>query len=233
MGFPFGPVFKLLMLTGQRRAEVAGMRWSELDLTAGLWRIPAERAKNKQAHELDLSPEALAIIRQVKELRLNSDVLFPARGEGAVRGFSATKRKLDAMIEDLRRQDAADAGDDPPTEPLPAWRTHDLRRTAATGMAAMAFPPHVVERVLNHVSGTQSGLFGGEHARRRAPRRPAHALECDRSGRPGGLARRLGPAPAASPPAPPGDHCGPMGPTAYGLSGDALIARRILIIACR
>ncbi|ODT87793.1 site-specific integrase [Phenylobacterium sp. SCN 70-31] len=176
MGFPFGPVFKLLMLTGQRRAEVAGMRWSELDLTAGLWRIPAERAKNKQAHELDLSPEALAIIRQVKELRLNSDVLFPARGEGAVRGFSATKRKLDAMIEDLRRQDAADAGDDPPTEPLPAWRTHDLRRTAATGMAAMAFPPHVVERVLNHVSGTQSGLVGVYQRHEYRPERKAAAF---------------------------------------------------------
>lgn len=157
LGFPFGPVFKLLMLTGQRRAEVAGMSWSELDLAAGLWRIPAERAKNKQAHEIDLSSEALAILSVIPR---TGSFLFPARGEGAVRGFSATKRKLDADIEALRERDAEEAGEAAPTEPLQSWRIHDLRRTAATGMAALAFPPHVVERVLNHVSGTQSGLVG-------------------------------------------------------------------------
>jgi integrase len=157
MGFPFGPVVKLLMLTGQRRAEVAGMAWRELDLTAASWRIPVERVKNKQAHEIDLSPEALAVVAETPKV---GPLLFPARGEGSVRGFSATKRKLDCIIEALRRRDALEAGEDPPEEDLPPWRLHDLRRTAATGMAALAFPPHVVERVLNHVSGTQSGLIG-------------------------------------------------------------------------
>lgn len=160
LGFPFGHVFQLLMLTGQRRAEVAGMKWVELDLDAGLWRIPADRAKNKQAHEIDLSPEALTILRQVKALKLKGPNLFPARGGGAVRGFSATKRKLDAQVEALRIKDAEEARDPAPKEPLPSWRIHDLRRTAATGMAALAFPPHVVERVLNHVSNTQGGLVG-------------------------------------------------------------------------
>lgn len=157
MGFPFGSVFQLLMLTGQRRAEVAGMKWDELDLSAARWRIPAERTKNGQAHEIDLSPEVVAILAEVEK---TGPHLFPARGDGAVRGFSATKRKLDSLIEGLRRQDAAKAGEDPPKEALAAWRIHDLRRTAATGMAALGFPPHVVERVLNHVSGTQSGLVG-------------------------------------------------------------------------
>lgn len=157
LGFPFGHVLKLLMLTGQRRAEVAGMRRSELDLEGGHWRIPAERSKNGQAHEIDLPPEALEIIKTIPD---TGDLLFPARGEGAVRGFSATKRKLDATIEELRKADAERAGQEPPEKPLPAWRIHDLRRTAATGMAALGFPPHVVERVLNHVSGTQSGLVG-------------------------------------------------------------------------
>lgn len=160
LGFPFGHVFKLLMLTGQRRAEVAGMKWAELDFDAGLWRIPAARAKNKQAHELDLSPEALAVLRQVKAFNLKGQNLFPARGGGAVRGFSATKRKLDAEIEALRIKDATEAGEAPPKEPVQSWRIHDLRRTAATGMAALAFAPHVVERVLNHVSNTQAGLVG-------------------------------------------------------------------------
>ena len=157
IGFPFGTAFKLMILTGQRRAEVAGMTWAELDLTAARWRIPAERAKNKQAHEIDLSPEALEIVNAIPK---TGPHLFPARGEGAIRGFSAVKRKLDATVEALRREDATKAGEDPPTEDLPDWRIHDFRRTAATGMAALNFAPHVVERVLNHVSGTQSGLVG-------------------------------------------------------------------------
>lgn len=157
LGFPFGPIFKLAMLTGQRRGEVAGMAWAELDLGAGLWRIPAARTKNKQAHELDLSPEVLAVLAKLTKA---GPLVFPARGDGSARGFSATKRKLDAVIEALRAQDAVEAGEDPPAEALPAWRFHDLRRTAATGMAALAFPPHVVERVLNHVSNTQGGLVG-------------------------------------------------------------------------
>jgi len=160
LGYPFGPALKLLMLTGQRRAEVAGMMWREIDLEAGVWRIPAERSKNGQAHELDLSPEALKAIKAVADLRSNSPYLFPARGGGAIRGFSATKRRLDALIEALRRQDAEKAGEAAPETPIPAWRIHDLRRTAATGMAAMNFPPHIVERVLNHVSTTQAGLVG-------------------------------------------------------------------------
>lgn len=170
LGFPFGPVIQLLMLTGQRRAEVAGMRWEELDLDAGLWRIPAERSKNGKAHELDLCPEALTILRTVPEAGPH---LFPARGEGAVRGFSATKRRLDEIVEELRAEDAAKAGVKPPKAPIPAWRIHDLRRTAATGMAAMNFPPHIVERVLNHVSNTQAGLVGVYQRHEYRPERKA------------------------------------------------------------
>ena len=149
LGYPFGPVVQLLMLTGQRRSEVGGMLWPEVDLEAAIWRIPAERTKNSKAHEVDLSPQAVAVLRKIKQ---SGDHVFPARGEGAVRGFSATKRRLDELTVELAKQ-----GDD--TAPMP-WRLHDLRRTAATGMAALAFPPHVVERVLNHVSGSQGGLVG-------------------------------------------------------------------------
>lgn len=158
LGYPFGPIVQLLMLTGQRRGEVAGMAWTELDLEASTWRMPKERTKNGRAHEIDLSVEALAVIKAVPRA---GALLFPARtaptrtGEaagskpsdpGAVRGFSATKRRLDAL--------AASEGAREP------WRLHDLRRTAATGMAAMNFGPHVIERVLNHVSGAQGGLVG-------------------------------------------------------------------------
>lgn len=155
LGSPFGPLIKLLMLTGQRRAEVAGMSWAELDLAAKIWRIPGDRTKNGKAHELDLCAEALEIL---EGLTRTSPLVFPARGEGAARGFSATKRRLDELVEALRRKESEETGVE--FEEGAAWRLHDLRRTAATGMAALGFPPHVVERVLNHVSNTQSGLVG-------------------------------------------------------------------------
>lgn len=160
LGYPFGPVIKLIMLTGQRRSEVGGMRWEELDLDKAQWRIPAERSKNGQAHELDLCPEAIGILKDVPN---TGPVLFPARGprETAepVVGFPAVKRRLDAVIEEQRKEAATKAGQKLP-KPLAPWRIHDLRRTAATGLAGMGFPPHIVERVLNHVSGSQSGLVG-------------------------------------------------------------------------
>lgn len=155
LGELFGPIIKLLMLTGQRRAEVAGMAWAELDLEAQIWRIPGERTKNGKAHELDLCNQAVEILKGMTRTGL---LVFPARGEGAARGFSATKRRLDDLVEALRAKDAAEAGVE--LEAAAPWRLHDLRRTAATGMAALGFPPHVVERVLNHVSNTQSGLVG-------------------------------------------------------------------------
>jgi integrase len=164
LGHPFGPIIKLLMLTGQREAEVAGMTWAELDLTAATWTLPKERTKNRREHVVDLSPQALEIIKAVPA---SGDLLFPARNapprkharpEGAaaprpVVGFAAAKRLLDG---DVTRKDKKA----PPTAALAPWRFHDLRRTAATGMAGMGFPPHVVERVLNHASGVTGGLVG-------------------------------------------------------------------------
>lgn len=160
-GFPFGHIYKLLILTGQRRGEVAGMTWDELDLEAGIWRIPAARVKNSQAHELDLPADAVAILKEVRGLRLNDEHVFPKRGgEGPATGFSAAKRALDAEIEAIRREEAVEAGEKAPDKPLAEWVTHDLRRTAATGMAGLGVAPHVVERVLNHITNTKAGLVG-------------------------------------------------------------------------
>lgn len=153
----FGPLVKLLILTGQRRAEVAGMTWAELDLDAGVWRLTGDRTKNARAHEVDLSEQALAVIADIPK---TGALLFPARGEGAARGFSATKRQLNRRVREAGEA-KLDNGEEP--EELPdasTWRLHDLRRTAATGMAALGVAPHVVERVLNHVSGAQGGLVG-------------------------------------------------------------------------
>lgn len=146
LGYPFSPIYRLLLLTGQRRSEVAGMRWDELDLAARCWVIPAERTKNGKPHLVDLSPQALEIIDTLD--RNVRGLLFSTTSRSPPSGFSKVKQRLDhAMSLILGEQ-------------LVPWRNHDLRRTAASGMAALDVPPHVVERVLNHLSGAQGGLTG-------------------------------------------------------------------------
>jgi len=155
MGGTFAPIIKLLMLTGQRRAEVGGMAWSELDIDAAVWRLPKERSKNAKAHEVDLGHEAMAIIKAVQK---TGDLLFPARNASArtgeskgtkragprpVEGFGTAKRRLDELLAGKVEAD---------------WRLHDLRRSAASGMASLGFGPHIIEKVLNHASGVNSGL---------------------------------------------------------------------------
>ncbi len=156
-GWPFASVFKVLLLTGQRREEVAGMRWREVDLDAGTWTIAKERCKNGKAHTVDLSPEAarlfdplgdVAAARLMRNGEGKEDFVFSTTGRTPVSGFSKTKARIDARMREI-------LGDK-----FHPWRTHDLRRTAASGMAALGFQPHVIERVLNHVSGAQGGLVG-------------------------------------------------------------------------
>lgn len=147
----YANIVRLLLLTAQRREEVAGMLWSELDLEAGLWRIGAARTKNGRPHEVPLSSQAVAILQGVN-LRPGRDRVFGA-GEGAFSGWSQGKTKLDGRL--LKRLKHSD-----PAATLPAWRLHDLRRTAATGMADLGVLPHVIEAVLNHISGHKSGVAG-------------------------------------------------------------------------
>ena len=145
MEFPFDPIFRLLLVTGQRRKEVAGARWSEFDLDSQIWTLPPERTKNGRPHILDLSPQALAILECASRC---DELLFSTTGATPPSGFSKAKARLDeGMGQFLGGK-------------LPPWRIHDLRRTAATGMAGLGFPPQVVERVINHVSGAQGGLVG-------------------------------------------------------------------------
>ena len=96
-GYPFGDALKLLVLTGQRRGEVAEMRWSEIDLQRGLWSIPAERTKNGRAHEVPLSLPALTILKSVPHF-LNSDYVFTTIGRKPISGFGRVKDRLDQML---------------------------------------------------------------------------------------------------------------------------------------
>jgi integrase len=140
-GFPFAPCVQLLMLTGQRRGEVSGMRWSELDLENAIWTIPAKRAKNGSTHIVPLSPLAMQVIRSIPRYP-NSDFVFTTTGRTAISGFGRLKDRLDAAF-------GPDAED---------WRIHDLRRTVATNMAMLRIQPQVIEAVLNHKSGIVSGV---------------------------------------------------------------------------
>jgi integrase len=141
----FGAIVRLLILTGQRREEVAAMTWAEVDVKGATWRIGSERTKNARPHEVRLSEPALEVLRA----RLQSDgreLVFGSRGPFS--GWSKAKASLDARM-------SAALG-----RALPPWRLHDIRRTVATRLADLGVQPHVVEAVLNHVSGHKAGVAG-------------------------------------------------------------------------
>jgi integrase len=144
LGWPFGPLAKLLLLTAQREGEVAGMRRSEIDLDKRTWTIPSERAKNGKAHIVHLSALAVEVIEAVPNL---GDLMFSTNGR-PVSGFSNAKARLDKFM-------STAVGEAAVIEP---FRLHDLRRTATTGMARLGIAPHVADKVLNHTAGTIRGV---------------------------------------------------------------------------
>lgn len=121
----------LLMVTGQRREEVAGAHWHEIDLDRSVWRITAERTKNGRPHDVPLSSLALSIFEQLPR-RIDRDLIF-GNGKGPFSGWSKSKERLDQRSN------------------VGGWRLHDLRRTLVTGMAEPGIQPHVIEAVVNHV----------------------------------------------------------------------------------
>ena len=153
----FCPFTRLLLLTGQRRTEVSEMCWSEIGGPGdSVWTIPAARTKNGVAHEVPLSPAALAVLSGVPRL---GSFVFTTDSETPISGFSKFKSSLDKTIVTLRSKAAQNGKASGNLVKAPdRWTFHDLRRTAATIMAKQGVPPHVVERLLNHVSGTISGV---------------------------------------------------------------------------
>jgi integrase len=148
LGWPFGQVVRLLILTGQRREEVATMRWPDIDFDAACWTLPRSSTKNNRAHEVPLAPAALSILKALP--KLHDELVFTTNGRVPVAGFSMAKRRLDTAVAAQR----ADGN-------LPSivdWHLHDLRRTMASGMARLRVAPHVIEKVLNHQTGAISGV---------------------------------------------------------------------------
>jgi integrase len=147
IGHPYGPQIKLLILTGCRRAEIADVRWSEVDIEGRMIRLPRERCKNDTAHEVPLSDAALAVLASIPRGR--TDLVFPsATGRTPTAKFSKAKSCLNAAI-------AAD-GD----EAMPVWVVHDIRRTVASGLARLGINLPVIEKCLNHTSGSFAGIVG-------------------------------------------------------------------------
>nr|WP_276592716.1 MULTISPECIES: site-specific integrase [unclassified Methylobacterium] len=157
IGWPFGPFVQILLLTAQRRDEVAKMRRVELREGGKLWTIPGERAKNGQAHDVPLSSAAQSILGSLPRVAGQASYLISTTGNSGVSGYAKAKARLDAEMLALARTDAAD-GVDPESIVLEPWRLHDLRRTASTGMGRLKIEPHVIEAVLNHRSGVIKGV---------------------------------------------------------------------------
>jgi integrase len=136
---PFGAFFRMLILTGQRRNEVAGARWEEIDFDRNEWTIPAERAKNGKAHLVHL-PAAADILSTASRLD-GSSLVFTTTGSTPISGFSKAKAMLDKA-----------AG-------VSRWTIHDLRRTFATlATGELSIEPVVVDKILNHLSGAVTGI---------------------------------------------------------------------------
>lgn len=157
LGWPFGPFVRFLLLTGQRRDEVAKADRSELK-QPDLWTISRERTKNGIAHDVPLSQAAQAVIASLLPVAGRAGYLFTTTGNHAISGYSKAKARLDRLMLEYARTEAQARGEDPDAVTMLPWRLHDLRRTLASGLARLGHPPHVVEAVLNHTNGTISGV---------------------------------------------------------------------------
>jgi integrase len=157
-GAPFGPLVQLLILTAQRRDEVGRMTRSEVQARRALWTIPKERAKNGIANDVPLTGGAMKILDAVPKIEGKAGLVFTSTGESAFSGYSKSKIRLDRDMLAVAKKEAEKRGEDPDEVTISPWRLHDLRRTAASGMARLGQPVHVIEAVLNHVSGQISGV---------------------------------------------------------------------------
>ncbi len=160
--YPFGQVYKLLLLTGQRRGEVVGMTRNEIDREKRLWVIPGSRTKNGNKHLVHLADTALGVLASVKNVQNDAGYLFCTNAETPVTGYSRAKTRLDVLMLEEARQEAAERGDDPDKVSLEHWTNHDLRRTLVTQMnETLRVLPHVVEAAVNHTSGqAKAGVAG-------------------------------------------------------------------------
>lgn len=159
IGQPWGPLGRFLLLTAQRLNEAAQITDGEID--GEVWRLPPGRVKNGRAHDVPLAPQALEVLASVKRLSDQQGrpcpFIFTTNGRSAVSGFHKARATIAAEMERVANLDLPDGS---PSMVITPWGFHDLRRTAATGMARLGVAVRVTEAVLNHVSGTGAGIVG-------------------------------------------------------------------------
>jgi integrase len=148
----YGPLLRLLLLTGQRLNEVAGMRWNELNDDRSIWALAATRTKNHREHVVFLAPLAREQLASIKPS--SSDLIFSTTSTTPLSGWNRLKRRLDrAMLELVREESGAKAT-------LAAWRLHDLRRTFVSGCGELGIRGEVIELCINHQSGVRGSVAG-------------------------------------------------------------------------
>ena len=138
-GGDFGDIVKILILTGQREREIGDLHWNEVSFDKGTIELSAQRTKNRRRHTVPMSGMVREILR---EREPGGDFVFGRTGRTGFSGWSRAKERLDQAIT------------------IPPWTIHDLRRTYATGAAEIGVQPHIIEAILNHVSGHKSGISG-------------------------------------------------------------------------
>jgi integrase len=137
IGGPYGGIVELLALTGQRREEVAGLQWEELNLAQRIWTLPKSRTKNEKAHVIHLSEQSMAVLTGAD---WPAPYMFSLLGTKPFQEFSRAKRRLDEL------------------SGVTGWRLHDLRRSCVSGMARLGIAPHIADKILNHQAGIISGV---------------------------------------------------------------------------
>ena len=137
IGGAYGGIVEMLALTGQRREEVAQMVGDEIDFNSRTWTLPGSRTKNGKPHIVHLSEACIKLIKRASRL---GSYVFSISGVKPFQNFTNAKRVLDEL------------------SGVTGWRLHDLRRTCVSGMAGLGVPPHVADKILNHQSGTISGV---------------------------------------------------------------------------
>ena len=150
LGSHWPELIRMMILTGQRRGEVAGMQWGELDLDAGLWALPGTRTKNHRPHTVPLVPAARGVLASVIR-RKGGTLVFEGARKTVPSGFGKVTVALNVAV----AKDARANG-----RKVEPFTLHDLRRTVATGLQRLGVRLEVTEALLNHVSGSRSGIVG-------------------------------------------------------------------------
>jgi integrase len=161
LGYPFGPFFKMALVTGQRREEIAQMRWADIDEAERTWTLSSEMTKAGRSHVVPLSPVALQILGEARETArlLHGEpengklatYVFTTRGDRPISGYSKAKVRLDTAVAAARQEDGLPA--------LAPWTIHDLRRTVGTGLGKLGILRFIIARVLNHADRTVTGIY--------------------------------------------------------------------------